>query len=72
MPHVHSRPNPKGETCPNCQNVDTLITIDSWNTYMADGTIRCVDEIKCYNCGLRVFIGWKAINPDYRPVYSSH
>jgi len=60
------RPNPSGETCPACHSYDTLITRNSWNTPMADGTLRCVDEIACYNCGLGIYVGWVAINPHWQ------
>jgi len=60
MSKINPRPDPRGETCPHCQHVDTLRTFDSWTTYMADGTYRCVDEIMCYRCGLRFFVGWVA------------
>jgi len=56
------RPNPRGETCPCCQKVDTLRTYCSWSTPMADGTFRCCDEIKCQDCGLRFFVGWVALD----------
>jgi len=66
------RPNPRGETCPHCGGYDTLVTSVSWNTPMSDGTIRCCDCIRCYNCGLEVYVGWVAKNPTWRPVTSSH
>jgi len=68
MSHCLPRPDPRGETCPHCQHVDTMVTFDSWNTPLADGTIRCTDEIRCWNCGLRFFVGWKAENPNWRPL----
>jgi len=63
---VTPRPNVDNEECPQCGNYKTMVTKDSWDTYLENGHIRCTDMIECYNCGLRFYVGWTE-KPEINP-----